>query len=294
MLSGKKAFTGPSAASVIAAILERTPAASKSPNPARSSDRDLSGEGPRSSFQNALDLKRALFWAMQTTPAIAAGPAKDRVSWVALAAAMTVIAAIALWAPWRSAKPLDLPVTRFSVDFGPDAIRARASPPSSLPMARTHDADLRTLGAEVLFVDRQGVIESRRCCCNSAPATLTRNTLSRRSGRLPAPGVSSATRKLALRPGCKLLGQFASAKRLAPAIDETTMNTQPLLSFLKEDRYSKFPRRYCFRGGASGFGDNRLRACTFRISCDYGPPTWRNPGSSQMSKLDLGSSPDSA
>ena len=93
MSSGKRAFTGESTASVIAAILEREPASIHLPG---SLDRVLKtclAKDPDQRFQTALDLKRNLHWAAepQTVQAKAA-------KWpLALAAALALIAAGAIW-----------------------------------------------------------------------------------------------------------------------------------------------------------------------------------------------------
>ena len=80
---------------------------------------------PDQRIQNARDLKRDLVWAMETSVIeipIAAAHRGLRIPSVVGAAALAVAAGIALWA-WRSDKSADLPLTRFSVDLGPDAVR---------------------------------------------------------------------------------------------------------------------------------------------------------------------------
>jgi hypothetical protein len=72
-------------------------------------------KNPDRRFQNALDLKRALVWAMETTEAAALGKVRMPSLVVGagmVAALMAVVAGIALWAPWRSDKSADLPLTR--------------------------------------------------------------------------------------------------------------------------------------------------------------------------------------
>jgi serine/threonine-protein kinase len=87
---------------------------------------------PDDRWQSARELKHALRWANEAKSKVnqavgataSASPNKVRIPWV-VAAAMLLAAAlgIVLWAPWRSAKPVDRPMTRFSVDLGPDAVR---------------------------------------------------------------------------------------------------------------------------------------------------------------------------
>jgi serine/threonine-protein kinase len=62
------------------------------------------------------DIKRALAWAKESPVAQASSL---RLIWIAALAAALVIA---LWAPWRSNKPVDRPLMRLNVDLGPDAL----------------------------------------------------------------------------------------------------------------------------------------------------------------------------
>src|SRR5579863_3102911 len=68
MLSGAKAFAGSSAASVIAAILERQPEPLKTTPPLDRIIRTCLAKDPDARFQNARDLKTALLWAVETAP----------------------------------------------------------------------------------------------------------------------------------------------------------------------------------------------------------------------------------
>src|SRR5215472_9123713 len=71
MLSGKRAFEGSSAASVIAAVLERQPASLEVSPPLDRVVRRALAKDPDQRFQTARDLKTALEWAMEQ-PALAA------------------------------------------------------------------------------------------------------------------------------------------------------------------------------------------------------------------------------
>ena len=96
MLSGATAFSGSSAASVIAAILEREPQPLKTTPPLDRVIRTCLAKDPDQRFQNALDLKRDLLWAAET-PTVDAphAPNKVRMPWI-VAATMAVIAIGAL------------------------------------------------------------------------------------------------------------------------------------------------------------------------------------------------------
>jgi predicted Ser/Thr protein kinase len=84
MLTGKRAFAGESAASVIAAILEREPAPLTVAPPLERIVRRSLAKDPDQRFQTARDLKAALTWAMeQPPPSTAAKP--HRRWWIAAA-----------------------------------------------------------------------------------------------------------------------------------------------------------------------------------------------------------------
>jgi predicted Ser/Thr protein kinase len=84
MLTGKRAFAGESAASVIAAILEREPAPLSVAPPLERIVRRSLAKDPDQRFQTARDLKAAMAWAMeQPPPSTAAKP--HRRWWIAAA-----------------------------------------------------------------------------------------------------------------------------------------------------------------------------------------------------------------
>lgn len=65
LIRGKRAFTGESAGSVIAGILEREPVPLDTAPPLDRVVKTCLAKDPDQRFQNALDLKRALTWAME-------------------------------------------------------------------------------------------------------------------------------------------------------------------------------------------------------------------------------------
>jgi eukaryotic-like serine/threonine-protein kinase len=91
MLSGTPAFSGTSGASVIAKILEREPQPLQTTSPLDRIIRTCLAKDPDQRFQTAIDLKRNLMWAMETSPA-AATPKKTRTRWIVAAAALVAIA----------------------------------------------------------------------------------------------------------------------------------------------------------------------------------------------------------
>ena len=112
MLAGKQAFEGESAASVIAAILEREPTALNLTPPLERVVRTCLAKDPEQRFQTALDLKRNLTWALEQAPA---GKA-NRQAWIALAAATLVLGAFGGWSvSYFRQPPKDNQVIRFQI-----------------------------------------------------------------------------------------------------------------------------------------------------------------------------------
>ncbi len=131
LLTGKRAFTGESQASVIAAILEREPAL---PEVGRPLDRVVKrslAKDPDQRFQTARDLKAALVWAMEQAPATGTSGIVRRSRWFHLAwigAAVMAIATISLLA-WREFSTRPGVVWRGTLLGGPEvAMGPRISP----------------------------------------------------------------------------------------------------------------------------------------------------------------------
>jgi Tol biopolymer transport system component len=102
LLTGKRAFEGENPASVIAAVLEREPAPLEiSPPLDRVVERCLAKD-PDRRFQTAIDLKTALNWAVEQTPA--AKPATRR-WWIGAAAAALALGLGGGWAVSRVGRP---------------------------------------------------------------------------------------------------------------------------------------------------------------------------------------------
>ena len=102
MLSGKRAFDGQTAASVIGAILEREPAPLSLPSPIARVIQTCLAKDPNRRFQNALDVKIAMAWAVDQ-PQVAGASLGPR--WIAALAALVLLAAVGLgWAVSRFAK----------------------------------------------------------------------------------------------------------------------------------------------------------------------------------------------
>jgi eukaryotic-like serine/threonine-protein kinase len=97
MLSGKRAFDGKSAASVIAAVLEREPEPLKAAPPLERVVKRSLAKDPEQRFQTARDLRAALSWALEHVPALTAS---SRFRWQIGVAAMAVLllGAVGGWA----------------------------------------------------------------------------------------------------------------------------------------------------------------------------------------------------
>jgi Tol biopolymer transport system component/predicted Ser/Thr protein kinase len=103
MLTGKRAFEGASAASVIAAILEREPAPLHLSPPLERVIRKSLAKDPEERFQTARDLKTALVWAVEPQPdAIVVGRGSQ---WWRIAAAVAVLGALMFLFLWRGRAP---------------------------------------------------------------------------------------------------------------------------------------------------------------------------------------------
>ncbi|MBZ5625143.1 MAG: serine/threonine-protein kinase, partial [Acidobacteriia bacterium] len=116
MLTGKRAFEGESAASVIAAILERQPAPLTTAPPLERVVRRALAKDPDHRFQTARDLKAALTWAMEQSPPSTAVKPVHRWQWIA-GAALVAVGALAGWGVSHFRQPLaDDRVFRFQID----------------------------------------------------------------------------------------------------------------------------------------------------------------------------------
>jgi serine/threonine protein kinase len=103
MLTGKRAFEGENAASVIAAILEREPAPTSARPPLERVVRRALAKDPDQRFQTARDLKAALMWATEQPASSTAVKPSRRWPWVAAAA--LAIGALVGWSVGHFQRP---------------------------------------------------------------------------------------------------------------------------------------------------------------------------------------------
>jgi serine/threonine-protein kinase len=130
ILTGKRAFNGDNAASIIAAILER-PAPSVAPVAPAALDRVLQrclAKDPEDRWQSVRDLRAALEWTIAgPEPGSTVGAAihpSSRLSklWPVSTAIFAGVAAAALWAWLGSEQRMDRPLMRLDVSLGDAAV----------------------------------------------------------------------------------------------------------------------------------------------------------------------------
>ncbi len=114
ILSGKRAFPGSNSPSIMASILEREPAPLDLHPPLQRVIATCLAKDPDQRFQNAVDLKRALLWAMEQPRKGESNPKPKRWNWAAATAALALAAGG--WAVLRP-RPLrsDEPSIRFQI-----------------------------------------------------------------------------------------------------------------------------------------------------------------------------------
>ncbi len=125
MISGRRAFQGASAASLIGAILEREPAAIEVAPPLDRVIRTCLNKDADKRFQSALDLKHAIAWAMETSPSIQQGPPSKL--WIAAAAALSVLALAGWFMAWNRAVKTTALTTRLVINPPNGTILSKAA-----------------------------------------------------------------------------------------------------------------------------------------------------------------------
>ena len=115
LLTGKRAFDGTSAASVIAAILERDPETIEATRPLDRIVRRSLAKDPDQRFQTARDLKAALTWALEQ-PSASTQPISGGGKWVWISAATAILslALVIFEFAYLTRKTSDAAIARFS------------------------------------------------------------------------------------------------------------------------------------------------------------------------------------
>ena len=132
MLTGRRAFADEDVSLTLSKVLQREPDFDAIPSsvPARviQAIRVCLRKDPKQRAGDIRDVRLALEGAFETAapqtaalPAVAAPRSVVARALPAVAALLVVALGIALWAPWRSEKPVDRPLVRLDVDLGADA-----------------------------------------------------------------------------------------------------------------------------------------------------------------------------
>ncbi|HEY1341480.1 MAG TPA: protein kinase [Bryobacteraceae bacterium] len=118
MLSGRRPFAGPTLSETVASVLRQDPEWADVPEPLRRVMRLCLVKEARERMRDIGDARILLQEAAEFQK-----PARSRRSIAAwLAGALAVFAAGGWWMAWRTARPIERPIMRFSVDLGPDAV----------------------------------------------------------------------------------------------------------------------------------------------------------------------------
>jgi serine/threonine-protein kinase len=115
MLTGRRAFGGEDASSIIAAVIQSEPRWDGVPSQARRLIQSCLEKDPRKRLRDIGDAWRLLSDARE--PIAAPSPVRN-VGWM-VAAALAIVAGVALWAPWRSSATAQ-PLVRLDLDLGQD------------------------------------------------------------------------------------------------------------------------------------------------------------------------------
>jgi serine/threonine protein kinase len=114
MLTGRKPFDGEDVSLVLAAVIQSEPRWDGVPRPVERLLKKCLEKDPKHRVRDIGDVWHLLD---DTTAARTANVKSGRAGWIA-AGALAVLAALALWAPWRGiAQPADRPLTRLEVEL---------------------------------------------------------------------------------------------------------------------------------------------------------------------------------
>jgi Protein kinase domain/WD40-like Beta Propeller Repeat len=121
MLAGRRLFKGDTVSDTLAAVLKTDPDWEQVPLQVRRLIQRCLEKDPRKRLRDVGDAMPLL----EDAPPVAMPTSKTKLAW-AVAGALAIMLAVALWAPWRATRPGSagalLPLTRLSVDLGPDAM----------------------------------------------------------------------------------------------------------------------------------------------------------------------------
>jgi serine/threonine-protein kinase len=146
MLTGEQLFQGETVSDTLAAVLTREPDLTRVPVKVRRLLQLCLQKDPKQRLQAIGDWRLLL----EDAPARAPKP-KSSLVWPAIAGALAISLAIALWAPWRAKRDLQ-PLVRLDVDLGSDV---------SLSSFRGNDAILSPDGARIVYFSNSRLFTRR-------------------------------------------------------------------------------------------------------------------------------------
>ena len=123
MLTGETLFGGATISDTLAAVLKTEPDLSKMPVQVRPVVERCLRKDPRRRWRDIGDVRMALEEGLTDAPAPALRPSRQRMLIWGAAGAIAIAGMVALWAPWRAGQHVEQPLTRLSVDLGPDAMK---------------------------------------------------------------------------------------------------------------------------------------------------------------------------
>jgi Tol biopolymer transport system component/predicted Ser/Thr protein kinase len=118
LLTGSRLFQGEDVADTLAQVLTKQPDLSRVPTNVRRLLKDCLEKDPKDRLRDIGDAPRLLEGEV---PLAQAPAAKTRWPWLVAAIAVIIAVALAI-ALWRATRPVDHPLTRLTVDLGPDAL----------------------------------------------------------------------------------------------------------------------------------------------------------------------------
>jgi serine/threonine-protein kinase len=114
MLTGQRLFQGDDATETLASVIKDEPKWERLPPQVRRLVRSCLKKDPKQRLQAIGD------WSLLLEEQAPPPKARDaKAPWI-MAGALAIALGIALWAPWRSGRPLDRPLVRLDVDLGAD------------------------------------------------------------------------------------------------------------------------------------------------------------------------------
>ncbi|HEV2199775.1 MAG TPA: protein kinase [Bryobacteraceae bacterium] len=126
LLTGERLFRGEDAAETLAAVIHKQPDFAKIPQEARRLLEECLQKDPKQRLRDIGDAKRLLSRDSDGAGAGAKDPAPlpSRLGRIAgiVAGVLAVALAGASWIAYRATRPVEQPLTRFSVDLGPEAV----------------------------------------------------------------------------------------------------------------------------------------------------------------------------